>query len=242
MNIEKFATGTTPLEKREDFIFKLVDLLDEESFKLFSDIVDLEKNSLYKIPNLNQRFEVLQKTYLATKSAFEYIHKIEESSYDYATKRYLLKSCLASIVSVNLFLINALFGILSFYFLNRRANRDFAEELVDISDIIQKFDFEKLKRTGITLDNCERFLSRINTDYESKYSDDIIDANIIIESYVDGEIDKESIESLSNTIKQTIISLLNQNLNTSTNNIYELLDLEKNRQEKSFALIKEYKN
>lgn len=246
MNITSYFKSTAPLEKREALLFKMIDELDKESFILFNEIVDLSDESYYKLESLATRIISLIKIYKEIDESFEYINKIEESSYDYAAKRFQLKRTLIAITTVYASIVNFILGITSFVVLNDIASKEFIDELNNINDKLSEFDKDKLIRIRRTLENTTRLfcgkLKRIANNNELTDSNNmllLIIANDYIKDYIEGNIPTEKINFLSDKIKDRITSILKKDLNIDNNNIYELLNIAKKNNQK--RLIKHTK-
>ena len=240
LDIERFTKSTKPLEEREQLLFKLIDSLDKESFQLFCETVDLSSDSLYKLPNLANRYKELARIYELTKDAYEYLNRIEESSYTYASKRYVLKYMLASLLAVNTIFLNAIVSIASFVILTKKANKDLLREIEFIDSKMAGFDEEKLRITGITLENCERFIkAKLNNNPDS-LDDSIIIANKYISDYIDERVTIEGISILPDYIKTIMLKILQQDLKNQSNSLLELLTIAKSNYTNSQTFIKEY--
>ena len=244
-----YMKSSAPLEEREEILFSIIDKLDKESLALFGDIIDLNGHYLYKYENLMTRTSELKVLLEEVVKSFEYISEIEQSSYNYANKRFQFKKMLTAIVTVYAFLSNALLGIASFVLLSNKANKDFVGELTDINDTISKFDAEKLMVIDSTLQNCVRILKgkieklpdfmnmcENGTDQDKLF----IFSNYIISSYINEVLNDEDINSINEDLRCSIINILKNDLNIDSDNIIELLHLAKNKNDNSIKLLKEY--
>lgn len=246
IDIIDYSKGKDYLENREDFLFKLIDLLDKESLELFNEIVDLNNNSLYKIDNLIYRVEGLRRLLNETAESFAYINEIELSSYDFAARRFQLKRLLTAMVSVYAFLANALLGITAFVMLNHKASTDFCDEIEEIGEKVKRFNENDIYKIRETINNCGRILNgKIKKMEEDIKTGDLIDnygeANQYINLYLYNKIDDDYIGKLSETTTIRMIELLKSDLNSDSNNIYELLELAQSKKENGKKLFKEYR-
>ena len=164
---EKKIQQIIPLEVREEALFKFMDMLDAESYKLFNDVVDLKEKTPAKLLNLANSLDNLTIAYSAVSKDFEELNELELENYTYAARRFQMKRMLAGITIIYALLSNILLGIASFLLLNNTANKDFAKEIEVIGEKVKRFDEEKLRRIECTLSNCERILNgKINKYYE----------------------------------------------------------------------------
>lgn len=248
-DILEYFKGKDRLENREEVLFKLIDELDKESCQLFSEIMDLSNESYYKIYNLYSRVKNIQKLYNETKESFSYVGKIELSSYDYAGRRFQLKRLLTAMATVYASMANVFLGIAAFVLLNQKASDDFIKELMDINDRMDKFDESQMERIGMTIDNCVRLLEsklyKMNEDgnlYNTINNMDlfITQVNSFIIGYVEGLIDYNTIESLSDKFKIEMIKILKNDLNSDSENLFELLEQTKKQNNEGLKLMKEY--
>lgn len=248
-NIIEYSKGKDSLEKREKYINDLISKLDKESYELYSDIIDCSNTSYYQLPNLALRCNELTNLFKEVLSAYEYLNNVSENNVMSATRRFQLKRMLTLIATVYAFYANALLGIASFVLLNSKASKDFYNELVDIESLYTNFDEEKIIKIEATLKNCSRIfnkkLERMKTNTKELKNDEdsinILAANTYIHYYINDEIGKEVFEYLPVSIKNEIVFLLKNDLNSDSNDLYELLDLVKNKDNNSLKLIKEYK-
>ena len=166
---EKRIQHIIPLEVREEALFKLMDVLDADSFSLFKEVVDLNANSIDKVTGLIEWLDDLVKGYYKASNDFEELNELELENYTYAARRFQMKRMLAGITTIYALLSNILLGIASFLLLNNRANKDFTKEIEVIGEKVRRFDEDKLRRIECTLSNCERLLhSKIDKYYEEK--------------------------------------------------------------------------
>lgn len=251
MEIEEYVKGNDTLEKKEKYISRVVDMLDKESFELFKEIIDLSDESIYKIIPLYERAHYLTDVYNDVMDAINYINKIEASNFEYAFKRYQLKKLLISMTTLSTFLLNALLGILSFVILSKRANKDFADECIEIYDAMEFISEEQLRVIFATLGNCSRLLNGKKNrifDHLRKIQPDINESlcimicNDAIKEYISGNASIEQIEYLDPYYKSTIVNILKQDLNSDSDDLIELLNLAKEKSDKSKLLLLENKN
>ena len=69
----------------------------------------------------------------------------------------------------------------------------------------------------------------------------ILVANKCLELYLSGKIDSSFVDAVTDDLKYEIINTLRKNLKSNNTDIYELLKLEKEYDNNSIKLIKEYK-
>lgn len=243
MDIIKFAKSTAPIEEREEFIFKLVDSLDVESINLFNDTTSLSSEAYYNIDSIIKRSHELNRIYMSVLEAYEYINNIELSSYVYAARRFQLKRMLTAIATLYAFMVNGFFGLFTFVLLNQKASNDFCKELENIYDIIEQFDFEKLEKVSVTLDNCARILCRkkqIISDSESINGNIVNEANSFISLYLEDYVSLDDLKYLSDDVKLEIINILKNQFDSEIDDIGELLNIAKKKYDDGLKLIKEY--
>ena len=245
-SIDKYVKSPLSLEEREIFLFDLIKKLDVESFQLFSEVLDLNEKSIYRIENLTRRTSSLIDITQSTLDAFEYLNNIEQKSYDYATKRYQLRSLLTAITTINTMLINTVFAIISFIILNGQNNKAFVKDLEAINKRYIQFDQDRLNTIMTTLENCTRIIYGKTNKMKNMIQTDTIEnrllihANTYIAFYLDGSIESQGISSLPNLIKNTMIEILQKDLDSDNPNLLELLELAKNKKEQSLKLINQF--
>ena len=250
MDIEEYIKGNDSLEKKEKYLRDVIDTLDKESFELFNEIIDLSDESVYKIIPLYERTHHLTEMYNSVLEAINYINKIEASSFEFAFKRYQLKKLLISLTTMSTFLLNAILGIFSFVVLTKKANKDFADELVEIYNSMETIDDDKVKIILRTLDNCARLLNgKKNKIFEHlkeiqpniKESLCVMICNDAIRGFINDEVSLEQINSLDPFYKDTIVNILKKDLNIDTCDLNELLLLAKENSKKDKMLLLENK-
>lgn len=251
MDIINYAKSNVSIEKREEKVFDLIDKIEREINILFDEVVDLNKNSIYKLNNLTYRLTELTHLTNDTYEAYDYLHTIGLQDYQDATRRLQLKRMLATTVSIWAFLSNPILGIGSFILLNGKANKDFSLEIEDIDEFTSKYDDDRMDRIINTLCNASRIYNgKIDRLYEevkeiNENNDEnellILVANKCLELYLSGKIDSSFVDAVTDDLKYEIINTLRKNLKSNNTDIYELLKLEKEYDNNSIKLIKEYK-
>lgn len=254
-NIIEYIKGTAPLEERRKFLFDLINNLDKESFELFSDIVDLTEYDFYKNVNLTARIEYLDSITADVIDGFEYLSKIDTSSYNYAVNRYRLKLFLSMIASCFAFTSNIPLGLLSFIVLNKKASKDYARELTYIGTNLDNYDNEKLNKIANTIANSSRIYNRkannaknmvlnevdlINGD-DDVMIDAVCLANMSIIAYENGDLNPTSLDFIPDPVKEVMISILQYDLDEETNDLIELLDKLIEKNEEKLKFVKQYK-
>ncbi len=250
-DIVRYAKSKERLEKREDFLCKLIDDLDKESEALFDEIVNLSDISYYKISNLTNRVNNIERLFKETEVAFAYIDDIEKYSYIFADMRRRLKGLLTAITSIYaFFLVSPPFGILSYSLLSITNMDYFYRELDDINNRIDRLNAPRLNRINSIIGNCDRILNgKVNKMNEDGNLHKVINdtsllvtrVNNYIFMYIDGMINYSDIETISEEEKELLIDILKQDLNTDIDDLYELLELAKKQRENGLKLTKEYK-
>ena len=236
-----YFTSGKPLEEREQLLFELVNLLDNESFNLFNEIINLNDSSYYKIENLTTRINELKELNIQINKAFEYIKKIEESGYDYATRRLQFSRLAVAITTVYSCMINFILGIFHYIILNRMVNERFANELEETNQKIRQFDEDKITTINNTLDNCTRLLKgKMHKIQEHNFDLFDIIANDYITQYLEGNA--KNIEYLPDNLQIKIREMLQIDLNTNNDNLDDLLSSTKDNSGKVLKLIKEYED
>lgn len=255
-DILKYIKGTAPIEERRKFLFDLIDKLDKESLQLFSDVVDLSEFDFYKNVNLTERIEYLDSITADTIDGFEYLSKIDISSYNYAVNRYRFKLFLSMITSGFAFTSSIPLGLISFILLNKKASKDYTRELSYIGTNLDYYDDEKLNKIANTIANSSRiYNSKANSTKDIVLSnvdlikggddDAMVDvvclANMTIIAYQNGDINLTSLDFIPDVVRNVMISLLQYDLNEETNDLNELLEKLKEKNESNLQFVKQYK-
>ena len=251
MDIVNYTKSNVSIDKKEEKVFELIDRLERGINQVFDEVLELNTDSIYKVPNLSYRLTELTSLLDDTYEAYDYLHTIGLEDYQDATRRLQLKRMLATTVSIWAFLSNPLLGIGSFILLNNKANKDYALEIESIDEFTDKYDDERIERIVNTLSNtCRIFNGKViklsNQVKEIEASQDRNDvltlvASECIELYVSGKMDNSFVEDATDELKHKIISTLKRSLKSYSTDINELLELEKIHNEDSVKLIKEYK-
>ena len=246
IDVRGYFKGDDSIENKEELLFSIIERLDQESYRLFSEIIDLDKESTYKIDSLALRCQELNFLYLAIEDCFNYLNDIEVKGYAYASKRLQSKRLLASVVTINLFMFNFVLAIIAYIMINRKANKEFADEFARISERVFNFDEERLDLIKRTLDNCNRLLegkmNKLSITIEHDYDGLIAKSNDIIEGYIRGKLGNDYIEKLPPDIQNHIVNILHNDLNVDSKDIYELLGLTKEKFDTGMKLIKDLNN
>ena len=239
------------IDKKEEKVFELIDRLERGINQVFDEVLELNTDSIYKVPNLSYRLTELTSLLDDTYEAYDYLHTIGLEDYQDATRRLQLKRMLATTVSIWAFLSNPLLGIGSFILLNNKANKDYALEIESIDEFTDKYDDERIERIVNTLSNTCRIFNgkviklsnKVKEIEESQDKNDVLTlvASECIELYVSGKMDNSFVEDATDELKNKIISTLKRSLKSYSTDINELLELEKIHNEDSVKLIKEYK-
>ena len=160
METLQYFKGTDRLEIREEKLFQMLDNLEKETTALFEEVLTTTTKDLEQLENLYTKYQDLSKKGQILKEAFDYLLKLESSSYDYAARRFQLKRVLTAMLTLFAFLSNALIGVVGFILLNDRAFKDYIKELVTINEALEQFETETITKIEITLSNCFRILKR----------------------------------------------------------------------------------
>lgn len=231
-NIIEYSKSNVSLADKEKFLFEVIDILDRESYKLFSEIVDLSEESFYKVSEISARIIELYQVYIKAKEAYDYLDRIEQERVVYATKRFQLKALLMSITTIFAFLNNALLGIVSFVALTKVATSDYVREIGEIGITYSNFDDEKLEIIRTTIENCDRLfcgkVSRMNELLQGTHNKDdegykAIIVNVFIELYLSGEITDERLLSMSDKYKEKLKQILKKDLNSDSDDLLILI-------------------
>lgn len=247
MDLMEYAKGKDPLYKKEEYLFDVVEKLDKKSLALYREIMDLSDKSLYKTDILKSKVMELMELSASLSNAFVYLNEIEMSSYNFANSRFMFKKMLTSIMTVYAFLANPILGIISFVALSKKAGDDYINELLDINDVIDKFDFDKVRRINRTALNCDRMitdkcikeeqLEESSTDTLEYYN--ILKANYYIINYLRGSLDESLLDTLDNDTRNLLMEILQSDLNSESDNIYDLLErTKKSLNDKKELLLK----
>ena len=106
------------------------------------------------------------------------------------------------------------------------------------AELSNHFDMDVLKTISITLDNCDRILNaRIKKINDNLDDFDLASANGFISSYIEGKIAKESLFMIPSSHKQLMLSILKESLNSNSDDLYELLELVKKKEEENLKII-----
>lgn len=251
MDIVNYTKSNVSIDKKEEKVFELIDRLERGINQVFDEVLELNTDSIYKVPNLSYRLTELTSLLDDTYEAYDYLHTIGLEDYQDATRRLQLKRMLATTVSIWAFLSNPLLGIGSFILLNNKANKDYALEIESIDEFTDKYDDERIERIVNTLSNTCRIFNgkviklsnKVKEIEESQDKNDVLTlvASECIELYVSGKMDNSFVEDATDELKNKIISTLKRSLKSYSTDINELLELEKIHNEDSVKLIKEYK-
>ena len=150
---------------------------------------------------------------------------------------------LTAIATLYASMVNGFFGLFTFVLLNQKASNDFCKELENIYDITEQFDFEKLEKVSVTLDNCARILCRkkqIISDSKSINGNIVNEANSFISLYLEDYVSLDDLKYLSDDVKLEIINILKNQFDSEIDDIGELLNIAKKKYDDSLKLIKEY--
>ena len=253
MNVEERIRNIKPLYEKEEYVTKLLDTLDKETFELFKELVDLSEESVYKLTTLYKRAICLSDMYSQTLDAVNVMLKEEANNYSLISGKYQFRYLLISITTFTAFMANALLGIASFILLSRKNNKDFANEIMGIYDAIDKLSCTDEKSPIIhkTLDNCARMLDNKKDiimfncfDPKNDMSERlrILISNDAITGYINGEVSFEQIMQFTEVNKNSIINILRQDLNIDTDDLEVLLGLAKENNDNGMKLVMEYQN
>ena len=225
------------LTEKEALLYELIDLLDKESYNLFSEITNLSNNSTYKLESLSNRMEELDDLLAQVDLGNICLKHQVENRNILADSKFYSKLVLLGAISTCIFRFDAILAILVlFYFFNKFDDKHELEKQKR-TEKIKTFDNDKLKIINNTLDNCDRLLSgKMDRTSSLQISDRL--ANKCIESYIDGR--KLNIDYLSDDIKEIIKTILTNDLNTNENSIEKLLSSAKENHNKTLKLLKKY--
>ena len=239
MDLMNYVYSNDLLENKEDLIIKIIDLLEEESHNLFSGVVDLDEKSYYDFESLFYKTIALSATYSEVKEAYETIRSIERSRYSGINSRYFFKLFLTCFASVTAFRVDPVLGLCSFILLSSKSGSDFNSEKNYLDEEVKRFKSDKIRTIEITLNNCIRILNDKNRKMtnicvslsDNPNSDDFstLISSFIINSYIKGNVDNESIKEIDDNLKLYIVEILRNNLGSDSNNIFELLELAKEK-------------
>ena len=207
------------------------------------EVVDLNKESLYKMPDLINRTDELLSVYKDVFDFYDYLETTEESYLDSAAKRFQLKRMLTSVATVYALMANILLGIAAYFVLNQKANKDFAIELGSFSEKLSKFDSERLTKIAITLENSKRILKNKVHAMAGKTDDNsrnTIFANFYISLFLKQEMSEADISLIPEHTKEKIISILQNDLDTEENDLFILLKHLKQQNDNNIKLIHSY--
>lgn len=246
-SLVEYSKSRAPLKEREALLFNVINFLDKESYNLYSEIIDLDKESLYKTEDLSIKISILMDLYNQVKESYEYLLQIELSSYNYALKRHQAKEFLTLLTTFYTFMASPIFAIASFVILNRMATKSFVEELKEIEETVKQFEIEdKMHVIHSTIANSLRILNgktercheQITNQNNKENSSTIILANTLISLCLSGEISKEALNGLSEPLKNKITEILKKDLNTDETDLSKLIDLSKDREKNDKILVK----
>ncbi len=244
MNIVEYLNEKDGLEAKEKRLFDIINLIDEESYKLFSEVTDLDLNSFYKLDNLYMRMDNLSVMLDQASYCYNYLITFEKNSLDYPARKLIIKKLLALFISSVISMVNVSIGLGSFIIISILANKSFLKEITSANrrkDALKKLD---LSTISITLENATNLLEgKMNRLYAMKESEeisqDIIITNNYIASYLLDKLSNEEIETLPSNCKQIIIKILQKDLSSNSDNIYELLSELRNKNDSEIKLTKQ---
>jgi hypothetical protein len=244
MEIEEYLKGRDYLENREKKLFELIDKMDKESFKLFSEIVDLDMNSFYKVDNLFIRVNNLSDMLDQLSDCYDYLKEIEMNSFSFAGRRLLLKRLMTATVSAFAIIANIGLGLISFITLSSLANKYYAIEIGDLTERIDQYNKCDLSKIASVLLNCANLLKGKMNKLYKKEEDELLDEELVIANnsiacYLAEDITEEDIDALSDDSKFAIVKLLQKDLKSESDNIYELLNRLKSQSDAAIKLSKE---
>ena len=254
-DITKYLKGTAHIEDREKYLFDLIDKLDEESLRIFSDVIDANEVDFYKTRNLHTRISSLDEIIREVIDNYEYLAKLEEKSYDYAVNRYRLKLLLSILTTGASFAANPLLGVISFVLLMNKANKDYTTELRDIGNRIGMYDDAKVNKIVSTIANAARIYEKKASVMQELFiegytmcedaEDDFVSidfmANLAIMSYQSGDYTDEDLWIIPDAVKEVMVEILGFDLKNESKDLKELLHKLNEKDEKSIELIKKYK-
>lgn len=249
MNIESYTKGNSSLEEKENTINELVNCLDEQSFDLFSEVIDLGTESYYKLSNISIRLKELSRISTEVLKSYDYLSYIEQDKCQSIYRKFQLKRMLTMIVTIYSFFANMFLAVISFIVLNNKANKDFISDYKEIEKL-DLFDEEKLKRINITLDNSLRIfknkLEKMSEHEKELFNNKNINNNCTIYSneilyqYLINRVSYDEMMILPQIIKDKIVDILKSDLRVDIDDYSKLLTIVKENNDNSLKLIKEY--
>ena len=251
MSIEDRLKNIKPLNKKEEYLTNIIDILDKETLELFKEIMDLSDSSIYKLNPLYERTIGLTKMYSETTESLNKLLKAEANNYSTISGKYQFRYLLITITTFYAFMTNALLGIVAFILLTKRNNKDFAKDVVEIYDSVDMLYDSRVSIIQSTLDNCTRILNGKKEKILQHYFDNNIDlsdklrimiSNDAVMGYLSGETSVDQIMHFSDENKSSIVEMLKKDLNVDTDNLEELLNLTKEKNDHGMKLVMEYKN
>ena len=206
--------------------------------------MDLDINSYYKCDNLYIRINNLCNLLDQIEDCYEYLKDIEIEGFSYAGRRLLLKRLLIAFVSAFAMFANILLGVLSYFTLSTIANNYYASEIGDITLNVEKYHKYDLKEISKVLRNCAGLLKRkmdkyYKEDEQNKISEDVIIVNNYLSSFLEGESNIEQLLSLNDKEKLLMLKMLQKDLISDSNDLNELLNTLKTKNDNEIKLIKE---
>ena len=136
-----------PIEEREKKLFSDMRQLDEDSLQLFKDLQEKKQVEEERIQAINQRF-------LETKDAFDHLYLSQLINLQFANKRLFGKAVIATTTSFYATLANRFLGIASFVVLMKLAGDYYIAERQGIEAAIKQYDYNQITLIERTLENC----------------------------------------------------------------------------------------
>lgn len=247
-NINYFK-GKDPLKKREEVLCKLIDEVDKKSFMLFSEICDMDKDSYYKISDLEYQVKDLISFFETLKKAHEYLQSVEGRYSIFVGLKASAKLTLIAGASIGLIFYTPPLGIYAMIKLSSNVIKDYSEEHTEILNRYFRYDNGELERIDNTLANCLTFLKgkqkRLIANFKTKDSDEknlIIGANENIRLFLASpESSERRYEVLSDTLKDKILSILQTDLGQSNPNFNKLINDARVKKDNNNVLVRRRK-
>ena len=249
MNILEYVKENHSIEEKQKECIKCFKFLDQESFNLFKEVLDLNNESYFKAESLIARCKKLTKMFCNLTDAITYMNDLESKNYESVSRRFLANGFAITISTVWISFFSLILGIINFIYLSLKANKQFAKDTGEIFNRLDYFDSNRIDLISRTLENSSRIIGgriKKTVDYLESSNVSIAEKLTILESsealkmYLDGKLSKEEVNMLDGSTKTYIINALKYDLGSDSNDLNELLDMLKNREDKNNKLLLEY--
>ncbi len=114
MDIVEYLNEKDDLEIREKRLFEIIDKIDKESYKLFSEVTDLDLNSYYKVDNLYIRINHVTDMLEEVSNIYDSLACLEANTLISIRKKRSRKKLLVALISSLIVFINLYIGLINY--------------------------------------------------------------------------------------------------------------------------------